>query len=952
MDNCRRNLNRRYGRSRPLLLATALCAMASAALAAPGRWSSAGPYGGRVDSALASPLEPGVVYASAHRSVYRSTDGGLNWSLASAGLSTITIGETVLAAHPTQAGTLALAGARGVFATINGGRSWFRRDVGLPNNGGFRTVDLAFAPTDATRLYLASEDDGLFRSSNGGANWSATGATTLPSDLDRLAVDPVNPQILLVWVRNRNEGDFPASLYRSTNGGVSFSGVPGPWDGGGPIDEPLSLLAFNPNTPGSVFLSGAFGNYRSLNGGVSFTSLAPLPVANSQRLQSLAADPTVAGRVLFGSSDGVLVSLDNGASFTPRNGGLSVTAGDPASIGPVVIDPANSNRWLAFSVSGEVFVSGNAGLSWAPASAGLRGTAIQTVAVHPSRPQRVFAGLRNLRTEATSPALYQSDDGAQSWFRFNSALLLDSINVIAFDPGTIATPATTRVYAGGADFAPVGQSPASYRGGVFRSVDGGLTWGPADTLVPTPVSGPAATGEVTAILVDPTSVSAGNAQTLYFAARGSVRCIVGVPTVEVARIWRSTNASNSWAPRDGLPAGGCTPRTQYPVPAALAFDPGSSTTLYAGTLISGYCAECGDPVPTLANGVFKSTNAGQDWTPASNGLPRMSGSGSALDVVALASVPGQPGTLYAALNDPTQQDATGRVFKTTDGGANWSPSDNGIVGLRVRTLRVDPSAPQRVFAGAAGIEVTPGGVYVSNDGGASWNSISIDLPVDSAQSLALSLPTVGPPTVHAGTDEGVWSLTRVPDGDIDGPPDATEDLAPNAGDGNNDGIADRLQTGVASFEIPAGLLPVQERGGGRQGTLSNTELAIRGSNCQQAYDVAAIDPESLPEDPDFQPRAGLIRFEFIDCSAATVAIAFHDESFAGDWRFRRYGPANTANVLTLGWLGMGTAATRVGNVWTLNLTDNSPGDLRREVGRILFVGGPVRLVPLFANGFE
>ena len=68
-----------------------------------------------------------------------------------------------------------------------------------------------------------------------------------------------------------------------------------------------------------------------------------------------------------------------------------------------------------------------------------------------------------------------------------------------------------------------------------------------------------------------------------------------------------------------------------------------------------------------------------------------------------------------------------------------------------------------------------------------------DEVIDSAQSVALSQPVSGPPTVHAGTDEGVWSLTRVPDGDIDGPPDATEDLAPNAGDGNADSIADRLQ---------------------------------------------------------------------------------------------------------------------------------------------------------------
>ena len=66
------------------------------------------------------------------------------------------------------------------------------------------------------------------------------------------------------------------------------------------------------------------------------------------------------------------------------------------------------------------------------------------------------------------------------------------------------------------------------------------------------------------------SVSLGNAQILYFAARGLVRCIGGVPNVEVARIWRSNDASASWVPRDGLPNGVCTPRTQWAAPTALA----------------------------------------------------------------------------------------------------------------------------------------------------------------------------------------------------------------------------------------------------------------------------------------------------------------------------------------------------------------------------------------------
>jgi hypothetical protein len=112
-------------------------------------------------------------------------------------------------------------------------------------------------------------------------------------------------------------------------------------------------------------------------------------------------------------------------------------------------------------------------------------------------------------------------------------------------------------------------------------------------------------------------------------------------------------------------------------------------------------------------------------------------------------------------------------------------------------------------------------------------------------------------------------------------------------------------------EIPLSFAAVT-RGGGKQGSLSNVELRKVGA-CQQIYDAAAIDPLSLPEDPGFDPAAGILRFEFINCTNATVQIIFHDETFAGDWRFRRYGPASVANATTLQWLSMGNAAARVGN---------------------------------------
>ena len=77
----------------------------------------------------------------------------------------------------------------------------------------------------------------------------------------------------------------------------------------------------------------------------------------------------------------------------------------------------------------------------------------------------------------------------------------------------------------------------------------------------------------------------------------------------------------------------------------------------------------------------------------------------------MAIVPGAPSTLYAATS-------RGGVFKTTNGGASWSPVNSGLDGLAalgVLSLAIDPTAPDTVYAG------TGSGLYKTTTGGASWS---------------------------------------------------------------------------------------------------------------------------------------------------------------------------------------------------------------------------------------
>jgi photosystem II stability/assembly factor-like uncharacterized protein len=86
---------------------------------------------------------------------------------------------------------------------------------------------------------------------------------------------------------------------------------------------------------------------------------------------------------------------------------------------------------------------------------------------------------------------------------------------------------------------------------------------------------------------------------------------------------------------------------------------------------------------------------------------------------ALAADPTNPDIIYLGIDgDPEKGHSGGGVFKSTDGGHNWTQLPNQPGSRRMfYGIAVDPSNPQRLVWGACG---STAGVYVSNDGGESW----------------------------------------------------------------------------------------------------------------------------------------------------------------------------------------------------------------------------------------
>lgn len=167
---------------------------------------------------------------------------------------------------------------------------------------------------------------------------------------------------------------------------------------------------------------------------------------------------------------------------------------------------------------------------------------------------------------------------------------------------------------------------------------------------------------------------------------------------------------------------------------------------------------------SASGGVWKSADAGENWTPVSDQLPTLSIGDIALD-------PSDKNTLYVGTGEPNAgggslaYDGQG-LFKTTDGGNTWSSlglAETGSIGRVV----VDPENPNRIFVAAMGTLFANNaerGIFRSDDGGVSWSkTLFVN---DSTGGIDLAVHPLDPDTVFAVT----WQRVRRPDKRVYGGP--------------------------------------------------------------------------------------------------------------------------------------------------------------------------------------
>ena len=265
-------------------------------------------------------------------------------------------------------------GGYGVFKSTDGGAHWAPSNTGM----GYNVVtDLLINPTDPTRL-LACCSNGIFLSTNSGASWAL-----------KVASGSYMHQVMQRGTSDTIFAISESKLYVSTNWGNTW--VTRNLD---PVTSPRygnGRMAIAPSDDNVIYASwlidSTWGNqcfaevFRSGDGGVTFTK-----VYSRNSLPTLASyDGTVGGGGFGWANYCITVSPTNpntvftGAHlvFMSTDGGNSFNAVIPdwwccmhTDIHQLAFDPGNTNNIFACT-DGGIFLSNDLGVDWQPSSNGL-----------------------------------------------------------------------------------------------------------------------------------------------------------------------------------------------------------------------------------------------------------------------------------------------------------------------------------------------------------------------------------------------------------------------------------------------------------------------------------------------------------------------------------------------------------------------------------------------------
>jgi photosystem II stability/assembly factor-like uncharacterized protein len=653
-------------------------------------WRNTGPPGGDVRGLVVDPSNPDRFYfGTLDGQIYTSADAGKQWHLLyNFGKPRMFVDNIIV--DPRNARVLYVGAHRhnlpGGFFKSTDGGVTWKENAQLKNEA---LHSLAQSESNPDTL-IAGTFTGIFRSDDAGETWKQLPTSNTPGLLhvESLAIDPRTTDTIYA-------GTFYLP-YKSTDGGQTWRTIRT-----GMIDDSdIFAIDIDPHDPTHIIASACSGIYESKNAGENWRKVQGIP-SQSRRTRAILQHPSVPGIVFAGTTEGFWMSEHGGDADS-----WMVTTSRQLEINSIAVHPSRPEMVYIGTNNYGVMVSSDGGKTFTPTNGGFSGRFANAIVADRDIPDRIYASTIN--TATGGGFLFVSNDNGESW-----------------RPSMRNMPSRLITYA-------ILQDPRDanviYLGtnlGIYRSVDRGASWAPVW----------AAENKKPPAKKTARRVVATTAKRRPAPSKDTIMRVQGALTAAGYRLGEpdgkpgpaTTAALKKFQDDRHLPVTG---RLDSITLAALGIgkdsDPGAaeqSDLIIAdavNALVSTVDPETQQPAILAAtnSGLYRSLDPTKGWQKLSYG---------SFDpgTTCISTNPQHPETIWVGT-------PSSGVLISRDGGKTWRQVDGIPHDTTVNAIAQDPQRPDYVYVG------TKQALYMSHDGGATWKVRGGNLPYGDFTSILIN----------------------------------------------------------------------------------------------------------------------------------------------------------------------------------------------------------------------
>lgn len=541
-------------------------------------------------------------------------------------------------------------------------------------------------------ILLVGSSNGVWQSKDSGDSWQRLASTTSPVNVDSLAMDPRNQTTMYA-------GTFWRP-YKSTDAGRSWRLIKN-----GMIDDSdVFAITIDSKNPDHIIASACSGIYESQNAGEKWSKIQGIP-SQSRRTRDILQHPTMPGTIYAATTEGFWMSSNGGKNW-------AMTTQRALEINSIAVHPAEPNRVFLGTNNYGILVSHDGGRNFSPANGNFTSRFTYSITPDVQQPNRFYAITHNVGTGGGF--FFYSNDAGMSWLPArNLEINRDKPFVVTQNP---ANPSV--MYLG-------------TNLGIFHSIDRGESW--TKLTPPKPPAKPKAKRGAKAAAkpktpppppVDPAAPVVVPAITEKVKVMEFMPGTAGgVLAATDSGLYRSLDPTKGW---ERVPFGGGLNENVMTV----YINPDRPETIWAGTATSG---------------VVVSRDGGKTWAQA-GGAP------DGVPVSAITSDPKRPDYIYVG--------TIHTFYLSRDNGRTWTRRGGNLPLGNYTSILINPHKTDEILLSSA--LDTDGGIFMSTDAGNKWKRVDTkDMKLASRRFWTMTFDPRDPNRIFAGThSSGVYRIER------------------------------------------------------------------------------------------------------------------------------------------------------------------------------------------------